>query len=83
MSVLPLKADIRKRIGRVCFVPEADIGTESASPVYGRRLAQGGDMASVNPALLRSREVGHLHPTSFPPDQVEFGTLCHHADSWR
>ena len=41
------------------------------------------DMASVDPTLLRGREVSHLHPTIFARDHAEFGVLCHHADSWR
>ena len=51
--------------------------------VIGGRSAHGGDVPSVDPTLLRSRGVGHLHPTIFAPYHSEFGVLCHHADSWR
>jgi hypothetical protein len=39
------------------------------------------DMASVDPTLLRGREVSHLHPTIFARDHAEFGVLSNHADS--
>ena len=39
------------------------------------------DMASVDPTLLRGREVSHLHPTIFARDHAEFGVLSKHADS--
>jgi hypothetical protein len=40
-----------------------------------------GDMASVDPTLLRGREVSHLDPTIFARDHTEFGVLSNHADS--
>ena len=43
----------------------------------------GGDMTSVDPTLLRGREVSHLHPTIFARDDAEFGVLSNHADSSR
>ena len=42
-----------------------------------------GDMTSVDPTLLRGREVSHLHPTIFARDDAEFGVLSNHADSSR
>ena len=32
-------------------------------------------MTSVDPTLLRGREVSHLHPTIFARDYAEFGVL--------
>ena len=66
----------------VCFVPIPTSASESASAIGGRS-AHGGDVPCVDPTLLRSRGVGHLHPTIFAPYHSEFGVLCHHADSWR
>ena len=38
MSVIPLKADIRRRIEHVCFVPEADIRFQPSSLPTSRSL---------------------------------------------
>jgi hypothetical protein len=38
MSVIPLKADIRRRIEHVCFVPEADVGN-LAPPQHALNVA--------------------------------------------
>jgi hypothetical protein len=46
-------------------------------------ISVGGDMTSVDPTLLRGREVSHLHPTIFARDDAEFGVLSNHADSSR
>jgi hypothetical protein len=65
MSVIPLKADIHHQRGlHVRLVPIADIG-ERIAPVH--RSAQGCHMASVDPTLLRSGGVAHLHPKIFAP----------------
>jgi hypothetical protein len=45
------------------------------------RSAYGVDIGSVDPAALRSRRVGHLHPTLFASDNPEFGALCNHTDN--
>jgi hypothetical protein len=42
-----------------------------------------GDMTSVDPTLLRGREVSHLHPTIFAREDAEFDVLSNHADSSR
>ena len=41
--------------------------------------AYGLDMAPVNPTLLRSRGVGHLHPAAFPAFNAELDTFRNHT----
>ena len=48
-----------------------------------RRSAHGVGIAGLDPAALRRRGVGDLHPAALPPHDAELCALCNHTDDRR